>query len=265
MNDAKRSELRYPIAGIGYPIGFDEVALETLELLDEKAERVPYEKGEFLRYADPSGAELWRHLDEESNYGPLYPYFEGEITHRAFLNMVVKNYDHGFAGVGASCGDQDISSMEEVKVFMAVNLPAGHAYQNLRDTAVDLKVTAIPETGVNLMDFGKTEELWAQMKSQGTIPFLASDFVPNEAGKYPTFEGNNQVFTLIRKVEKKTNASNGREFLHVIGEIDKGYLLDIVVETIFFPGEILPGRSMLGNFNLYGMIVNEGRRVGLPQ
>lgn len=261
--DAKRTEKRYPPAGIGYPIGFDEVALEVLDLLDEKGKKVSVGNGHYVQYKDPSGAELWRYFYENGEgEGSVEPYFEGIRIHPAFLNMVVKNPDYGFEGVGASVGQPGISRMEEVEVFMAVVFPTGRAYQNLRDTTVNLKVTAIPQTGVKLLDFSYTEKMWAQMKESGRIPFLASSFVADDTGRFPVFRGENQLFTLIKKVEKKINASNGREFLHIIGEVDQGHLLDIVVETIFFPGELLPGRSLFGTFTLHGMIVDDqGNRL----
>jgi|GEM_PF-3851779 len=254
--DAKRSEKRYPCAGIGYPIGFDEVAEETLELLSQEGKEIQFEEGGYLTYTDPSGAQLWG-FSSADGFGPLLPYFKGAITYHAFLNVVVRNLNFGFKGIGASCGEEGIASMEDAELFMAVMLPIGHMYKDLRDQQVLLKVTAIPKTGVKLIDFSMADRLWKEQKEAGIIPFLASDFVRDENGAFPPFEGSNEIFLMIRKVSKHVNTSNGREFLHVIGEVNNDYLLDVVVETIFFPGEVLPGRAMYGTFNLYGMIVDE--------
>ncbi|GAA3658043.1 hypothetical protein [Flavivirga jejuensis] len=264
MDERDRTEKRYASAGIGYPIGFDEVALETIDLIAEKAKVVQVEKGYYLHYIDPSGAELWQYHSEDGEPNQLKPYFEGNTTYFAFLNMIIRNHDCGFYGIGASCSDEPIHRKEDVKLFMSVVLPTGHAYKNLLNKSVQLKVTAIPKSGTQLLDFSYTKKTWNKFKENNSvIPFLAKDFVKDETGEYPLFEGNNQIFLLIQKVEQKTNTSNGREFIHVTGEVDKGFLLDVVVETTFFPPEaVLPGRSMYGEFTLHGVLIDKnGKRV----
>src|SRR6266487_2319831 len=70
---------------IGLSIHTDAELLECVERIMPDAEKFPTPLGTYLRWADPSGAELWIQLDAENELIGVNPHFGGRSRVRVLL------------------------------------------------------------------------------------------------------------------------------------------------------------------------------------
>ena len=66
------------LSSIGFPVGSEDEAQALVGRVANDAEELDTPDGAYLRYADPSGAELWLHLDGQGVVVDMHPHYAGE-------------------------------------------------------------------------------------------------------------------------------------------------------------------------------------------
>lgn len=237
---------------IGLTIHTDAELLECVERVMPDAEKFPTPQGTYLRWADPSGAELWIQLNAENELVGVNPHFGGRSRVKVFLthtldtgnpNVLDARY-HGWADPTKAEADKsgaypflfdapDAACHHELKFPTEVDV-------QIAAFAHDIQVFANPKA----FDACQTGESWHTSQS-----FIPSGLLgaANERRAEASFNGH------VIRTERLTNRLTSTEFVWCLVR-STGGTFDVIVDPELLPALPPAGGVISGAFWLTGRI-----------
>lgn len=242
-------------SSIGIPIHSQDELLELAEQAADEAETIETSAGCYLRWASPSGAELWLQLDADNEMVGLNPHFSGESRVRVGLTARVSRpeateLDSAFHG-WADPRDGDPENGSYPFVF---DSPDARCHNNLELPAiVEAQIAAFAQE-TNVFE---SEAAYAASQT-GEVKFASQSFIPS--GLFTPGDGKAEppealaIFTgHILKAELRTNELTGGNFWWVLVE-SLGGVFDVVIDPELLAVPPRVGGVLSGSFWLSGRL-----------
>jgi hypothetical protein len=220
------------------------------------AERLPAQGGEYLRWSDPSGAEIWLQVNANNDLIGLNPHYAGRsiilvgLTTR-LASTGPSELDGSFHAWADPAGDAPdtgcypfVFDAPDYRLHDELPLPA---QQQVQIAAFAHAIDAF-ET-VAAFEESQTGDL--KYASQSFIP--SGLFAPNGDTAVPP-QARAMFAGHVLAADEKTNVLTGRAFYWALVETFGG-TYDVVIDTSLLPGAPAVGGVISGSFWLSGRII----------
>ena len=240
-------------SSIGLSITSDVEAMELIERVAIDTERLPTPHGTYLRWTDPSGAELWIQLNADNDPVGLNPHFGGLSKVRVLLTdrldtgsgCALDGRFHAWADPDKAVGDHsgsypflfdapDAASHEELTFPAEFDVQIA-AFAHDVDVFANPKAFEAAQTG--------SSEYWNTAQTFIPTGLMGGKGLRAEA----TFTG------IVRKTERRKNQLTGAEFVWCLVSSRSG-VYDVVADPELMPQLPSPGGVVTGTFWLTGRI-----------
>jgi hypothetical protein len=237
---------------IGLLINTDAELIECVERVMPDAEKFPTPHGTYLRWVDPSGAELWIQLNAENELVGVNPHFGGRSRVRVFLTHtlgtgnpnVLDGRFHGWADPAKATPEHSgaypfLFDAPDAACHLELKLPSEVDVQ-IAAFAHDIQVFA----NAKAFDASQTSDCWHTSES-----FIPSGLLgaANERRAEASFNGH------VLRAERRTNHFTGTEFVWCLIR-STGGTFDVVVDPELLPALPPVGGVVSGAFWLTGRI-----------
>jgi hypothetical protein len=238
---------------IGLAVQTDPELLDLVERAMATAERFPTPHGTYLRWADPSGAELWIQLNAENELIGVNPHFGGRsrvrvlLTHRLDTGSpsVLDGRFHGWA-------DPEKAEAEQSGAYpFLFDAPDAVCHAELTlPQEVDIQVAAFAHdvqvySNAKAFDAAQTGDAWET--SRTFIPTGLMTGGDGELRAEAAFTGH------VQRSERRANQLTGYEFIWCLVS-STGGTFDIVADPELLPKPPPTGGVITGTFWLTGRI-----------
>jgi len=236
---------------IGLAIGSDPELVELIERVMPDAERFPTPQGTYLRWVDPSGAELWIQLNGENQLVGVNPHFGGRSKVRVLLTdrlevgstSTLDGRFHGWA-------DPERAEREQSGAYpFLFDAPDAARHAELELPAeVDVQIAAFAH---DIQVFASVKEF--ESTQTGNAWHTSRMFIPSglTGGDGPKAEA---AFTGdVQRSERRTNKLTGADFIWCLVK-STGGTFDIVVDLELLPKPPPVGGVITGSFWLTGRV-----------
>ncbi len=241
-------------------IGFATDATETFFALTERAlersEKTEVADGTAWRWACPSGAELWQHVDQSGRSAGLVPYFGGNSVVVARLDARVTWPDRAAAIGGfqafALWFEGDDSGWAYPFVFEAPDFPC-HAALDL-PTAVALRIAAFAETITVHAGVAAYQAVKAEAGSLASQAFIPSGMFEPDGTPIEPPEPRAIINGHVRQVLRRVNSLSGLAY-HWLELESYGGTYDAMIDDRLLDQPPPEGAVVSGTFRLCGRII----------
>lgn len=241
---------------IGLPVASREDLKTLADRVSSLAERLAAPNGEYFRWSDPSGAELWLQANANNEFVGLNPHYAGQSAIRVGLTARLPSagpseLDGSFQGWAEPAGDEPdtgcypfVFDTPDYQLHEELSLPA---QKEVQIAAFAHKIAAF-------------ETVAAYEASQaGAIKFASHSFIPsglfNPAGESTVPPQARAVFTgHVLAADEKVNVLTGRGFYWALVET-LGGAYDVVIDSSLLPAAPAVGAVISGSFWLSGRII----------
>jgi hypothetical protein len=236
---------------IGLPITTDNELIELIERVMDAAERLPTPLGTYLRWADPSGAELWIQLNAAGELVGVNPHFGGRSRVRVLLTDrldagspdTLDGRFHGWADPERAEREQSgaypfLFDAPDAACHAELELPVEIDVQ-IAAFAHDLQVFANPKA----FEATQTGDVWHTSWTFIPSGLRGGDGMKAEAA----FTGH------VQRAERRTNKLTGSEFVWCLVQ-STGGTFDIVADPELSPAVPPVGGVVTGTFWLTGRV-----------
>ncbi len=244
---------------IGMPIKTQKELAELVERVSEKCASLEVDSGRYLRWSDPSGAELWIQVDADNNFVGLNPHFSGKGSLRVALTERIQRPEstemegafHGWAV------DPTDDSPEHGYYPFVFDCPDFRRHESLAlPAARNVQIAAFTHE-LSLYD---TPEAFAA--AQTGIKYAAQAFIPSGLfaldGKEDDVPRPYAIFTgIILEAEEHRNELTGKRFQWLLVD-SLGGRFDVVADPELVTSEIRIGGVVYGSFWMTGKIGERG-------
>jgi hypothetical protein len=245
------------LSDIGFPVQSEQDVNVLLTETIKRVESIKCPRGFYLKFADPSGAEIYLQGNLEQELVGFNPHFDGKSRRTVSLTKVIERdsseLDGGFQALAIS--QNDANSIEYPFVFDVPDFRTVPNYQLPQFREIQL-------TAFASNDFKVFDDEESYLNSQIDEPKLASkSFIPSgmflpDENKTPIepprpigiFAGE------IKEYELKTNELSNEKFYWFLVETLGGEI-DIVADVKLVSTEPKIGGIVSGQFWLSGRIV----------
>jgi hypothetical protein len=237
---------------IGLALTTDEELIACIERVLPDGEKFPTAQGTYVRWADPSGAELWIQQNAEGELVGVNPHFCGRSRVRALLTHmidpgsgnVLDGRFHGWADPAKAVADQSGSypflfDAPDAACHCGLTLPTEVEIQ-VAAFAHDVQVFDNPRA----YDATQTSDTWHTSQS-----FIPSGLIGPGSGVKAEAAFNGHVV----RAEKRTNRLTGIEFVWCLVNCSGGSF-DVVADPEVMPKVPPVGGVISGDFWLTGRI-----------
>jgi hypothetical protein len=240
---------------IGLAVYTDPELLDLVERAMANAERFPTPHGTYLRWADPSGAELWIQLNAENELIGVNPHFGGLsrvrvlLTHRLDTGSpsILDGRFHGWADPEKAEAETEQSGAYP----FLFDAPDAVCHAELALPAeVDIQVAAFAHdvqvyANAKAFDAAQTGDAWET--SQTFIPTGLMKGGDGELRAEAAFTGH------VQRSERRTNQLTATDFVWCLVS-STGGTFDIVADPELLPKPPAAGSVITGTFWLTGRI-----------
>ena len=240
------------LSDIGFPAkGDEEINAMIMSVLGDAVE-MKCESGFYLRFSDPSGAELYLQGNPAHEMIGFNPHFLGRSRRQVSLLRSISRETSELDGAyhASSSGGADLEFIFDVPDFLVgkkETLPA----------PAEIQLTAFGSDDFKLFD--DEEELVRQAPAGS---WVKSRFVPpglKELLADPSTDVRQmrpvaKITGEVVEWELKTNTLNGNRFYWILASTEGGEV-DIVIDPRYVPVEPVVGNLVAGHFWLSGKIV----------
>jgi hypothetical protein len=246
---------------IGLPVasGGDLNALASR--LGPLAERLAAPGGEYFRWSDPSGAEIWLQVSTNNELIGMNPHYAGRSTVQVGLTARL-----------ASAGPSELDGSFHGWADPAGDAPDTGCYPFVFDTPdyrlhEELSLPARKEVQIAAFahEIAAFETVAAYEASQtGDLKYASQSFIPSglftSAGDSTVPPQARAIFTgHVLAADQKINALTGRAFYWALVET-LGGAFDVVIDSNLLPGVPAVGGVISGSFWLSGRIIARHRK-----
>lgn len=220
------------------------------------AERLVVPNGEYFRWSDPSGAEIWLQVNENDELVGMNPHYAGRSAVRVGLTSRLASAGpseldgsfHGWAAPVDEAADSGsypfVFDAPDYRLHEQLSLPA---HKDVQIAAFAREITAF-ET-VAAFEASQTGDL--KYASQSFIP--SGLFAPDGDSIVPPQA--RAIFTgHVLAADEKTNVLTGHAFYWALIETYGG-AYDVVIDSSLLPGVPIVGGVVSGSFWLSGRII----------
>jgi hypothetical protein len=247
---------------IGLPLGSEEDMNALANRVGPLAERVAAQRGEYYRWSDPSGAEIWLQVNTNNELIGMNPHYAGRSAVRVGLTARLPSagpseLDGSFHGWADPAGDAPdtgcypfVFDAPDYRLHEELSLPARKVVQ----IAAFAQTIAAFET-IAAYEASQTGDL--KSASQSFIP--SGLFAP--AGDATVTPQARAIFAgHVLAADAKINVLTGCVFYWALVETFGG-AYDVVIDSNLLPGVPAVGGVISGSFWLSGRIIRSGPRV----
>lgn len=240
---------------IGLPIASEEDLNALADRIGPHAERLAAPGGEYFRWSDPSGAEIWLQVNANDELVGMNPHYAGRSSVRVGLTARLDSVGpseldgsfHGWADPTGDAADSGcypfVFDAPDYRLHEDLSLPA---QKDVQVAAFAHEINAF-ET-VAAYDSSQTDDL--KYASQSFIPsglFAAAGGATVPPQARAIFTGH------VLAAEEKINVLTGHAFYWALVETFGG-TYDVVVDSSLLPGAPAVGGVISGSFWLSGVI-----------
>jgi len=240
---------------IGLPIASEEDLSALADRIGPHAERLAAPAGEYFRWSDPSGAEIWLQVNANNELIGMNPHYAGRSSVRVGLTARLNSAGpseldgsfHGWADPTGNAPDTGcypfVFDAPDYRLHVELSLPA---QKDVQIAAFAHEITAF-------------ETVAAYEASQtGDLKYASQSFIPSglfaPAGDATVPPQARAIFTgHVLAAEEKINVLTGRAFYWALVET-LGGTYDVVVDSSLLPATPVVGGVMSGSFWLSGVI-----------
>jgi hypothetical protein len=244
------------LSDIGFPAQTGKEYGQLIALVATDGEKIPCAKGAYIKYSDPSGAELYCQLNKKNEILGMNPYFNGKSRFEAALTSQVNRSESALDGAFHGWAAPKNEDPESGDYPFVVDLPDFYTLSPINfPTKVTLQLSAFAQSEFEL--FKSEEEFNAQQKEG--IKFGSQSFV--SIGLFSNKEDNAapEAYALINGVvlewEKKVNKKTGNEFYWMLLQTQGGQI-DAIADPKLIKYDPVKGTIVSGEFWLSGKILN---------
>lgn len=248
------------LSDIGFPVrGEQDVNEMIMQVLGNVVE-IRCHNGFYLRFSDPSGAELYLQGNFEQELIGFNPHFAGKSRRKVALTQAIERdsspLDGGFHAFANPSGET-AESGDYPFVFNSPDFQAVHLHEFPK--TVEIQLTAFASNDFKVF----ADEADFDEKQEGELKYAAKSFVPS--GLFSS--GESEVVDLslvhpigifageIKSFEIKTNSLTSGRFYHFLVETLGGEI-DIAADEKLVAEEPKIGGIVGGQFWLSGKIYN---------
>jgi len=220
------------------------------------AERLAAPSGEYFRWSDPSGAEIWLQMNAENKLIGINPHYAGQSAVRVGLtdrlvSAGTSELNGSFRGWADPAGDEPdtgsypfVFDAPDYRLHEELSLPAR---KEVQITAFAHEIAAFESAAA----FEASQTMDLKYASQSFIP--SGLFTP--AGDSTARPQARAIFTgHVLAADEKTNMLTGRAFYWALVET-LGGAYDVVIDSNLLPDVPAVGGVMSGSFWLSGRII----------
>jgi hypothetical protein len=243
------------LSDIGFPAQTGKEYGQLIALVATDGEKIPVEKGAYLKYSDASGAELYCQLNKKNEILGMNPHYNGKSRFDAALTSQVKRSETALDGAFHGWSAPKNEDPESGEYPFVIDLPDFYTLPHyIFPTKVTLQLSAFAQSEFELF---KSEEEFSAQQKEG-IKFGSQSFVA--IGLFSNKEDNAapEAFALINGIvvesEKKVNKKTGKEFYWILLQTLGGQI-DMVVDPSLIKFNPIKGTIVTGQFWLSGKII----------
>jgi hypothetical protein len=242
---------------IGLPVASREELIALASRVGPLAERFVAPRGEYFRWSDPSGAELWLQANTKNELVGLNPHYAGQSAisvgliarHPMDGPSELDGSFHGWAGPM----DDTPDSGDYPFVFDAPDYRLHDELSFPRQMEVQIAAFAREVAAFETMAAYETRQT-------GDLKFASQSFIPSGLfspnGDTPARPQARAIFTgHVLASERKTYALTGHPFYWALVET-LGGAYDVVVDSSLLPAAPAVGGILSGSFWLSGRILD---------
>ena len=233
------------LSSIGMPVSSEEDFQGLVERVLRTGDAAPVEPGRgSLRWTDPSGAELWVHLDEGGYVVGVTPHFAGRGSLRAVLTREVKRATDSPTGGGLQAWinppEGVLGSDVEGEYPIVFDVPD---FQDLGRVAFPCRARVAVVGFVHELTAYASEEAY-RAELAADLDLASKAFIPTGLFGSPDDpampEATGLLSGIVQHVERRENALTGKGF--VVLTVDSlGGAYDLVADPGVIQGELVEG------------------------
>lgn len=239
------------LSDIGFPAkGDEEINSMIMSVLDGAVEQ-KCENGFYLRFSDPSGAELYLQGNHSHEMIGFNPHFNGKSRRKvSLLHTIVRDtseLDGAYHAAAEQC--ECIFDVPDFRMFKVDAMPC----------PVEIQLTAFGSNDFTLL--GDEGALAAhapagQWQPQRLIPPGLKELLSDPQVNMSQMRPVAKITGRVREWELKENKVNGNRFYWLLVETEGGDV-DVVIDPVYVPDEPVAGNVVAGHFWLSGRILGK--------
>jgi hypothetical protein len=244
------------LSNIGFPAQTGKDYGQLIALVATDGEKIPSEKGVYLKYTDPSGAELYCQINKKNEILGMNPHYNGKSKFPVSLTSKVERsesaLDGAFHAWAAPVKKDDPESGAYPFVFDLPDFYTLPAFNFPHYT--DIQLAAFAQ---NEFELFSSEEAFTESRKEG-IKFGSKSFI--SIGLFSNKEDNvsPEAYALLNGIiiewERKTNKNTGKDFYWLLTET-LGGVIDVIADPSLIKKEPEKGWIVSGEFWLSGRII----------
>jgi hypothetical protein len=246
---------------IGFSITSGEDLAALASHVADKAERISTPPGEYLKWAPPSGEQLWLQISPEGDAMGMTAHFAGKSAIRVAVEARVKVPSHTpLDGTFLAWANPPVGAATGGDYPFAFDCPDAATHLDL-----PLPVTVMAQVAAFAQEVSLHESPAAYGASQGAGPGLASrSFIPSglvsPAGEPVTPpEPHALIAGHVIESETRVNAVSGAPFVWALVD-SVGGTFDAVIDPDLLPYQPRPGQVLAGWFWLSAQLLTAAPR-----
>jgi hypothetical protein len=249
------------LSDIGFPTPDEQAVNEMIMHVLESAQPVQNPRGFYLRYADPSGAEIYLQGSFEQELIGFNPHFAGASRRRVGLVRAIERdsspLDGGFYAWANPTTEDVEQSGEYPFVFDAPDFRAIEEKEFPR--LAEIQLTAFASNDFQIFDAGddyqRAQESDFQYASKMFVPVGLFDFSKENWDEENPPRPVGKMAGEIKEFALKTNEMSGERFYHFLIDTHGGEA-DVVVDPKYVTREPRAGGIVSGTFWLSGRVLS---------
>jgi len=243
-------------SALGFQVATGEDLASLASSVADKADKIPAKGGQYLRWAPPSGEQLWLQVKPNGDAMGMNPHFAGESTIRIALEARVARDTHTpLDGTFLAWANPPTGAHAGGDYPFAFDCPDAGMFGELAVPAVvDAQIAAFAQE-VSVFD---TEARYAASQAAQGMAFASRSFIPsglispdghpvNPPESHALFVGG------VVKAEERRNTVTGRPFWWALVETVGG-TFDVVIDPALLPEPPQAGNVLSGWFWLSGRL-----------
>lgn len=247
------------LSDIGFPAKTGKEYGQLIELAVTEGELIPCEKGSYLKYTDPSGAQLYCQINKKKEVLGMNPHYSGQSK---FPVAITKKVDRSESALDGSfhcwAAPTDAKDPESGAYPFVVDLPDFYTLAPISfPINTHLQLSAFAQSEFNLFtseaEFNESQKEGMKFASQsfiatGLFSSNAEDEGQSAPEAYALFNG------IVKEWAKKTNKISGQPFYWILTETLGGEI-DVLVDPKLISKEPQKGWILSGQFWLSARVL----------
>ena len=243
-------------SALGFQVTNGEDLASLASSVADKADTIQARSGQYLRWAPPSGEQLWLQIKPNGDAMGMNPHFEGRSQVRVAIEARVPRDTHTpLDGTFLAWANPPAGAQTGGDYPFAFDCPDADTLGNLPLPAVvDAQIAAFAQN----VDVFQTEALFAASQAAQGMTFEPKSFIPSglispEGQPVDPPEPHALFAGAVLEAEERRNTVTGGAFWWALVETVGGSF-DVVIDPALLPGPPRAGNVLSGWFWLSGTV-----------